>query len=118
MSVDIEEFVSNLGFKEFPKLMKLLAEKFEKRRQQKKFGIAYGGTLEVVRSRLKTHYNASNHSHKPGGAASDGATTFYNTSISSSSTSSNSSPKPRSLATFFSPVRERGNDADEDEKKD
>ena len=37
------------------------------------------GEKKLLKARLNAHYKSCIHLHKPGGAASDGAATFYNT---------------------------------------
>ncbi len=39
------------------------------------------GTVADLRKRLRAHFNSVAHSHKPGGAAPDDATTYYNSRL-------------------------------------
>ena len=42
-------------------------------------GEAAHGENKLLKARLKAHHESCTHSNKPGGAASDGASTCYNT---------------------------------------
>lgn len=44
-------------------------------------GLPQYGTNGEMKARLKEHYNAVKHAHKPGGASSDSASTFYDTTF-------------------------------------
>ena len=62
--------------------------------------VAYG-EKKLLKARLKAHYESCTHSHKPGGAASDGASTFYNTAYSEKT---KTALKTACLESFFSKV--------------
>ena len=57
-------------------------------------GLVQGGNNTELKARLKAHYDTCAHPHKPGGAASDKAATYYDTGFDQK--------KKQDLHTFWS----------------